>query len=164
LHLNNWAQFFNAKSQDELTILATKDVIMERAYNNLKRISADDEVRNYISDHEAWKICNDHIIACECEEAFKKGITEGEARGEARGEAKGLARGKAAGLAEGEASGEAKGKIASIFTILSARGLSLSPAQKESISSCNDLALLENYLQKALTATSTADLFADTAK
>jgi uncharacterized protein len=110
-------------------------------------------------DHEAYELWHQAIklfVAERMAAEKAEGLVEGEARGEAKG--------KAVGLVEGEARGEAKGKIASIFTILSARGLSLSPAQKERISSCSDLALLEKYLQKALTATSTADLFVDAAK
>jgi flagellar biosynthesis/type III secretory pathway protein FliH len=88
---------------------------------------------------------------------LKKGLFESEVKDESKGKAEGLAEGEAKGKAEGLT----EGKISSILTILSARDLYLSPTQKESISTCRDLALLENFLQKAATATSTVDLFAD---
>ena len=60
----------------------------------------------------------------------------------------------AQGKAEGKAEGEAKGKAEALLVILDTRGLSVSEAQREHISSCTDLGELERFLRRAISAVS----------
>ncbi|MGW4734073.1 hypothetical protein ACWEQC_33730 [Streptomyces shenzhenensis] len=76
------------------------------------------------------------------EEAFLDGQTEGQA----------------AGLAEGRAQGEAKG----VLRILEVRGLPLSDDVREHITSCTDLARLDDWLDRAGTVERAEDLFSET--
>ncbi len=77
------------------------------------------------------------------------------AEGKAEGEASGLTKGKA----EGEASGLAKGERRALFKILERRGITLSAIEQERVLSCQDLELLEIWLDRALTASSAEELF-----
>ncbi|MCB9737899.1 MAG: hypothetical protein H6747_01450 [Deltaproteobacteria bacterium] len=74
----------------------------------------------------------------------------------AKGEARGRAEGEARGRAEGEARGEARGRSSAILAVLRARGLAVSDAERDQISACHDLELLERWLMRAATVTSTA--------
>jgi hypothetical protein len=67
-----------------------------------------------------------------------------------------FAQGEAAGQAKGEAKGEAK----ALLTILAARGLKLTRAQRERVLVCTDLAQLEGWVRQAVTVKTTAELFA----
>ncbi len=69
-------------------------------------------------------------------DAFRKAFADGEASGEARGEA----------LGEGRA----------VLTVLDARGVTVPAAAREQILACSDLAQLDTWLRRAVTAT-TAD-------
>jgi hypothetical protein len=71
----------------------------------------------------------------------------------------GFHEGKAEGKAEGEAKGKAEGKAEAVLAILTSRGLAISESQREHILGCLDLSLLDQYLQRALTATATEQLF-----
>ncbi|HEY3356065.1 MAG TPA: hypothetical protein VGQ83_22625, partial [Polyangia bacterium] len=59
-------------------------------------------------------------------------------------------------LAEGKAEGQAEGKAQALLTILSARGLALAPAQRARILACRDLAQLDRWIARAVTAPSVA--------
>ena len=69
-------------------------------------------------------------------------------------EAAAEARGKAAGRAEGRAGGIAE----SILKVLEARGVAVSPAQREEIVRCSDLDRLDRWLLRAALASSTDEL------
>ena len=69
-------------------------------------------------------------------------------------ESKGEVRGRAEGRAEGEASGEAR----ALLRVLAARGLVVSEAQRARIASCTDLAMLDAWLEWALTSMSVDEL------
>ncbi|MEZ4314859.1 MAG: hypothetical protein R3F14_43150 [Polyangiaceae bacterium] len=90
------------------------------------------------------------------EEASVEARAEGKAEGLAEGKAEGLAEGKAEGLAEGKAEGLAEGMAAaaakSLFSVFAARNLPVSAAVKERIESCTDIALLDLWIQRAVTA------------
>lgn len=58
------------------------------------------------------------------------------------------------GLAEGEARGEAK----ALLTILAERGLTLTEVQQRRVIECADLAMLDHWLKRALSAASVDDL------
>jgi predicted transposase YdaD len=65
--------------------------------------------------------------------------------------------GEAKGEAIGEARGEAKGKASALLQILSARGLEISDDARVTVLACQDLAQLDAWLARALTATSVAE-------
>ena len=77
--------------------------------------------------------------------------------GEAQGRSEGLAEGKAEGRAIGEVVGEAK----AILLVLRRRGIWLEPAQERHILDCVDQSRLENWLLRAVTAESAADVLDD---
>jgi membrane protein involved in colicin uptake len=95
---------------------------------------------------------------------FERGRAEGEAKGKAEGEAKGKAEGEAKGKAEGEAKGkaegEAKGKAEALLKIVTQRGLTLTAEQRRGIMGCTDVAMLERWLDRALSVSSVAELTA----
>jgi hypothetical protein len=66
-----------------------------------------------------------------------------------------FAEGEAEGRLEGKVEGKLEGKIESVLRVLIGRGLALNQAQKDRILACRDLAMLDRWLQQALTATST---------
>lgn len=81
-------------------------------------------------------------------QAYKRGRTEGEADGEAKG------------LAEGEAKGLAEGRVSAILVVLGARGIEVSDQDRDRLSSCADLAQLDEWVVRSVTARNTRELFA----
>jgi hypothetical protein len=67
----------------------------------------------------------------------------------------------AEGEAKGQARGEAKGEAQALLRVLDRRGLAVSNDQRERILACTDIATLEGWLDKAVTASSTDELFAE---
>jgi len=61
------------------------------------------------------------------------------------------------GMAEGEAKGEAK----ALLRLLAARGLAPSEAQRNQVTSCTDAAQLDLWFDRAVTAGTAAEVFAD---
>jgi len=74
-----------------------------------------------------------------------------------------LDRGKAEGKAEGEAKGKAEGKAEDILAVLRARGIRVPAAAKRRILAEQDLATLDGWLLKAVTATRLADVLGEPA-
>jgi hypothetical protein len=66
----------------------------------------------------------------------------------------------AQGEAQGEAKGRAEGEARSIVRVLERRGLSVSREQRKRILACADIATLERWLDVAVTASRTEELFA----
>ncbi|MFF3937747.1 hypothetical protein [Streptomyces phaeofaciens] len=64
-------------------------------------------------------------------------------------------------LIEGEAEGRAEGRAEDILRILDRRGVEVSEAVRERITSCADLEVLGTWLDRSLTATSAEELFAE---
>ena len=66
-------------------------------------------------------------------------------------------------LAEGEARGVAQGElrraVASVLTVLEARGLSVTAEVRARIEGCQDLEVLQHWLTRAVTAVSADDVF-----
>ncbi|RZU24718.1 hypothetical protein [Streptomyces sp. BK239] len=62
-------------------------------------------------------------------------------------------------MSEGEAKGEAKGRAADILRILDRRGIEVSEAVRESVTSCTDLDALGTWLDRSLTASAAEELF-----
>jgi flagellar biosynthesis/type III secretory pathway protein FliH len=91
-------------------------------------------------------------------EGKAEGLREGEAKGLREGETKGLREGEAKGLREGEAKGlregEARGKRAALQMVLAARGVEVDDETRARIEVCADLARLDRWLARALTAAS----------
>jgi len=79
-------------------------------------------------------------------------------RGRAEGKAEGRAEGKVEGRAEGKAEGRAEGKAEALLKILIRRGLAPTATQRRHIRECTDLAMLERWLDEALTVSSMEDL------
>ena len=69
--------------------------------------------------------------------------------------------GRAIGAAEGKAEGIAEGLARAILRVLGSRGLSPTPAQRELIESCDDVAQLDTWCDRALTATTVSMVFED---
>ena len=86
--------------------------------------------------------------------AVRQFLRDMEAIGEARGRAEGEARGKAKGRAEGKAIGEAKGKQDALLTLLAARGLAVTAANRTRIKACDKTATLDRWIARAATASS----------
>jgi hypothetical protein len=73
----------------------------------------------------------------------------------------GIAEGKAAGITEGEARGKAEGEARAVLRLLDARGLALSHEQRQQVTSCTDAAQLDRWLDRAITAGTATEVFAD---
>ena len=71
-----------------------------------------------------------------------------------------MAKGEARGEARGRAEGEARGRAAAILAVLRARAIAVSDADARRVQGCADLELLERWLTRAATATSTTAVFA----
>jgi hypothetical protein len=74
--------------------------------------------------------------------------------------AEGEAKGRAEGEAKGRAEGEARGRAEALLTILETRALPVSEAERARIAECTDLALLERWIKRAVTASSVAETLA----
>jgi hypothetical protein len=73
---------------------------------------------------------------------------------EAEGRAEGIAAGRAEGMAEGRVEGEAH----ALIRVLAARGLTMTDAQRERIIACKDVATLDRWLERAVSAASIDDV------
>jgi hypothetical protein len=69
--------------------------------------------------------------------------------------------GIAEGEAKGEARGEAKGKAEAVLKLLDARHLAPSTEQRQQVTSCTDTAQLDFWFERAITAGTAAEVFAD---
>ena len=65
------------------------------------------------------------------------------------------------GIAEGEAKGEVKGEAKALLMLLDKRMLTLSVEQRDRIRTCADAAQLDLWFDRAVTASSAAEVFAD---
>jgi flagellar biosynthesis/type III secretory pathway protein FliH len=93
--------------------------------------------------------------AIEMQPGLTKFFTEEQRRNYERGKAEG----KAEGTAEGKALGKAEGKAEALLKILMRRGFTLTAEQRRHIVECIDLAMLEHWLDRALTVGSAEELF-----
>lgn len=73
------------------------------------------------------------------------------------GEAKGMAK----GMEEGKAVGKAAGKAEGVLRVLEVRGLPVSDDVRARVTGCEDLARLDDWLARAVTAERAEDLFAE---
>ena len=65
------------------------------------------------------------------------------------------------GIAEGEAKGKAEGKAEDILKLLVARHLAPSPEQRQRVSACTDPTQLDLWFDRAITASTATEVFAD---
>jgi hypothetical protein len=74
-------------------------------------------------------------------------------------------KGRAEGIAEGEAKGTAKGavsaKVTDIMKVLSVRDLHPTKKHLSQLAACTDLAILDRWFDRSLTAASAAEVFKD---
>ena len=91
---------------------------------------------------------------------FKSSISE-ELRdeGRAQGLAEGMARGMTRGVSKGLAEGMTRAKAEDILLLLARRGIEISPYDRADVKTCTDLAVLQRWFDRAITATSAADVF-----
>jgi hypothetical protein len=87
---------------------------------------------------------------------LRAGYRKGKAEGLAKGKAEGLAKGKAEGLARGNAAGRAE----SLLILLDRRGIAVPPALRKKILGCTDVAQLDRWFVRAVTATSVTEILA----
>jgi hypothetical protein len=62
---------------------------------------------------------------------------------------------------QGEAEGEVKGETKALLKLLDKRGLTLTDEQREKIGDCTETAQLDLWFDRAITASSTAEVFAE---
>ena len=86
----DWADFFNAKTEDDLNKIAGKSKPINRAIFGLKKLSADDDFK---SEYEFW-LKNEREKYLYEKTGFLEGVSEGMAKGMAKGMAEGIAKGK----------------------------------------------------------------------
>jgi flagellar biosynthesis/type III secretory pathway protein FliH len=65
------------------------------------------------------------------------------------------------GIAEGKAEGIAEGEAKAVLRLMDARGLALSQEQRQQVTSCTDATQLDRWLDRAITAGTVAEVFAD---
>jgi predicted transposase YdaD len=63
------------------------------------------------------------------------------------------------GREEGKTEGKAEGKTEALLRILTRRGLTLTPEQRDRIVQCTELPVLECWLDRSLTISSVDELF-----
>ena len=73
----------------------------------------------------------------------------------------GVAAGEARGVAQGEAQGAARTRVEDILGVLDSRGLEPTRGERELIESCDDLARLHTWFNRALSATTVSMVFED---
>jgi hypothetical protein len=69
--------------------------------------------------------------------------------------------GEAEGEAKGEAKGRAEGKAEALLRLLDKRGLAVSDEQREQVGDCVETAQLDQWFDRAITASSAAEVFAE---
>ena len=99
------------------------------------------------------------LILAACGEAARVALEALMTQGNYEYQSEWVRKQRAEAEAKGRAEGEAKGTIHALLTVLEGRGLAVSTAERGRIEACTDLAELERWLRRALTITSTAELF-----
>jgi predicted transposase/invertase (TIGR01784 family) len=136
--LARWSKFLSAKTDDDLAEAAKEDEMIEEAKEILEHMSADPRVQQMVRMRE------------EGEFLYRVDLTEARKQGEAKGEAKGMAKGEAKGMAKGKAEGKAEGKREMILMLLDRAGVELTPEQRQEIEACDDIARLDQWIERAL--------------
>ena len=119
--MHKWLRFLAAKRKEEFELLAKEDKELNRAYERLQQISADDEARIWYELRQKG-ILDQRTIEAEGREKALKALEEGRAEGLEEGRAEGLEEGRTEGLKEVAANALQKGM--DIALIASITGLS----------------------------------------
>ena len=82
------------------------------------------------------------------------------ANGVAEGERLGLAQGERLGIAKGELYGQVRGRASAILSLLEHRGILVPSTTQQQVMACTDLALLDLWFRRAITAHSHEEAFA----
>lgn len=90
--LLNWAKFMNAERQEEFEEMAEKDKYIEKAYEALKNISADDEKRLEYEAREKALRDHDYLMKSNWEAGLEAGRKAGEKIGISKGMEQGESR------------------------------------------------------------------------
>ena len=107
--LRRWLKFLNLKSlEDAEMITRTDDKVMNKAVFLLKKMSADDKLREIARIRERALHDEASYIADAKTEGWNAGIKKGRAEGIKEGEKKGIKKGRAEGIKEGEKKGRAE--------------------------------------------------------
>ena len=133
-----WMRFLRGKSRKEFEKMAKKDEYIEEAYNELKKLSLDEQKR--LEYELRQKAVRDHNMMMKSAE--KRGLEIGEKRGLEIGEKRGLEIGEKRGLEIGEKRGEK-------------RGIEIGKKQGERIALKR---IVENQMKAGKTAEETAEL------
>ena len=88
-----WMRFLSGKGKEDLAEMAEKDLYLKEAYEELERLSMDEEKRYAYEARE--KALRDHISMMNY--AMEKGLQEGRDKGYAEGRDKGYAEGREEG-------------------------------------------------------------------
>ena len=92
--LLNWAKFMNAERQEEFEAMAEKDQYIEKAYEALKNISADEEKRLEYEAREKALRDHDYLMKSNWEAGLEAGKKAGLEAGEKIGINKGIEQGE----------------------------------------------------------------------
>ena len=92
--LLNWAKFMNAERQEEFEEMAEKDKYIEKAYEALKNISADDEKRLEYEAREKALRDHNYLMKSNWEAGLEAGRKAGMEAGEKIGISKGMEQGE----------------------------------------------------------------------
>lgn len=92
--LLRWAQFFGAKSREEIQMLAEKDEYIQKAYRRLEEMSADEQKRWEYEMRQKAIRDQRHMLASGRREGLREGEKLGEQRGKLEMARKMLARGR----------------------------------------------------------------------
>ena len=72
-----------------------------------------------------------------------------------------MAQGRTEGVAQGRAEGEAHGRADGVLRVLTARGIDVPPVVRERVLACTDIATLDAWLVRAVTANAASDVIID---
>ena len=96
------------------------------------------------------------MTATEWKSDFIEGYVQ---EGVQQGLEQGLERGLERGLQQGLRQGAVKAKAEAVLKIIDAREIDVTPEQRDQVSSCSDIAQLDEWFDRALTAQTPADIF-----
>ena len=109
--LRRWLKFLNLKSEEDAEMITrTDDKVMNKAVFLLKKMSADDKLREIARIRERALHDEASYIADAKTEGWNEGIKKGRAEGIKKGRAEGIKEGRAEGIKEGRAEGIKEGE------------------------------------------------------
>ncbi len=122
-----------------------------------------EEVGDEVTDTEVRRVLYSLMPQRRAEELMQtmgqRMKAEGRAEGLTEGRAEGLTKGRAEGLTKGRAEGLTKGRAEDVLRILVARGVRVDARSRRRILDCKEVATLDLWFDRALSATRLSDLF-----